>query len=128
MTTEPNQPQPLTVLELCVKAHANSASKGFWDIRDFIATLPNHSEELMAIFRLSRVALFHEEASEVCGAIRKPQADDHCPELSMEEAELADIMIRVGDYAGGFGIDLERAIRIKMAYNASRPHKHGKLA
>lgn len=43
--------------------------------------------------------------------------------------ELADIFIRVMDTAEAFGIDLEREVERKMAYNATRPHRHGgKLA
>ncbi|HET7110164.1 MAG TPA: hypothetical protein VFI41_04790 [Gemmatimonadales bacterium] len=39
--------------------------------------------------------------------------------------ELADILIRVLDFAHYNGIDIERAMQIKMAYNDSRPYKHG---
>lgn len=46
--------------------------------------------------------------------------------LTNEEEELADICIRIGDYAGYRGIDLGAAILAKMKYNSSRPHMHGK--
>lgn len=43
--------------------------------------------------------------------------------------ELADLMIRVLDCAGGLGINLQEAIETKMAYNRTRAHRHGgKLA
>jgi NTP pyrophosphatase (non-canonical NTP hydrolase) len=42
-------------------------------------------------------------------------------------SELADIVIRVLHFAGKHGIDLEKAIEEKMAYNDSRPFKHGKI-
>lgn len=41
-------------------------------------------------------------------------------------AELADIVIRVFDMAKAYGIDLADAIEEKMAYNMTRPHKHGR--
>lgn len=41
-------------------------------------------------------------------------------------SELADVIIRVGDLAGVYGIDLEAAVRDKMAFNETRPRKHGK--
>jgi len=40
-------------------------------------------------------------------------------------SELADVVIRVLDICGWYGIDLEEAIKEKMEYNASRSYKHG---
>ena len=36
--------------------------------------------------------------------MRKDLKDDHLPERSMEEVELADTVIRIMDYAGRWGI------------------------
>jgi hypothetical protein len=40
-------------------------------------------------------------------------------------SELADIIIRVLHFSGKHGIDIERAVYEKMAYNRTRPFKHG---
>jgi len=40
--------------------------------------------------------------------------------------ELADIIIRVLNYCGAHNIDIEYAITTKMAYNSTRPYKHGR--
>jgi hypothetical protein len=40
-------------------------------------------------------------------------------------AELADIVIRVGDAADEYGIDLGQEVLLKQAYNSTRPNKHG---
>jgi NTP pyrophosphatase (non-canonical NTP hydrolase) len=39
--------------------------------------------------------------------------------------ELADCMIRILDYCGHAGIDIEEAIRIKHEYNKTRSYRHG---
>lgn len=39
--------------------------------------------------------------------------------------EIADAVIRIGGLCGCLGIDLERALRLKLAYNLTRPHRHG---
>jgi NTP pyrophosphatase (non-canonical NTP hydrolase) len=43
-----------------------------------------------------------------------------------EAEEVADIMIRVLDYAAWRGIDLDREVAAKMAKNTVRPHLHGR--
>jgi len=42
------------------------------------------------------------------------------------EEELADALIRIFDLAGTLEIDLDWHVKAKMAYNETRPYKHGK--
>jgi NTP pyrophosphatase (non-canonical NTP hydrolase) len=42
------------------------------------------------------------------------------------EEELADAIIRICDIAGIYEIDLDWHVKAKMAYNETRPYKHGK--
>lgn len=66
------------------------------------------------------LALIHSEISECLEGVRKNLMDDKLPHRRMEEVELADALIRIFDYAGGFGLDLHGAYLEKMAYNATR--------
>lgn len=71
------------------------------------------------------LALIHSEISEALEGERKDLMDDKLPHRKMAEVELADAVIRIMDYCGGFGYDLQGAFQDKMAYNATREdHKH----
>ena len=71
------------------------------------------------------------EVAEAMEGARKGLMDDHIPHRSMEEVEIADAIIRLFDYAGGFGLDLQGAFEEKMLYNKTRKdhsieHRQGK--
>jgi NTP pyrophosphatase (non-canonical NTP hydrolase) len=71
------------------------------------------------------LALIHSEISECLEGERKELMDDKLPHRRMAEVELADALIRILDYAGGFGYDIQGAFEEKMAYNAKRKdHTH----
>ena len=106
------------VEQLMERAHRNSVNKGFWDG----TPLP----DLTAETRASKIALMHSELSEMLEAVRKPGADSHCPLFTSEEIELADLLIRAGDYAAARRLRLAQAVLAKMEFNEVRPYKHGK--
>lgn len=41
-------------------------------------------------------------------------------------SEIADVLIRVLDACGAWGIDIDQAVKEKLDFNASRPGKHGR--
>lgn len=113
---ETNTEPGLTINEMARASHENSKAKGFWEMG-----VENRN-------RGELICLMHSELSELLEAIRKKDAQpsEHCPEITAEAEELADVLIRVGDYAHAFGVDLERAVRAKTAFNSTRPYKHSK--
>lgn len=60
------------------------------------------------------------EVSEAMEGERKGLMDDHLPHRRMAEVKLADVLIRVFDYAGAYGYDLDGAVAEKRAFNATR--------
>lgn len=73
------------------------------------------------------ILLMHSELSEVTEALRHGNPpDDKIPEFSGYEAELADCIIRIMDTAKAKKLRVAEAIIAKIAYNKTRPYKHGK--
>lgn len=60
------------------------------------------------------------EIAEAMEGERKGLMDDHLPHRKMVEVELADAIIRICDYAGRWGYDLEGAVNEKLEYNKQR--------
>ncbi len=79
------------------------------------------------------IALIHSEVSEALEAFRENDPgriwydcqEGKEPKPEGVPIELADIVIRIGDLCGRYNIDLASAIETKMAYNATRSHRHG---
>ena len=60
------------------------------------------------------------EVAEAMEGERKNLMDDKLPHRKMAEVEIIDAIVRLLDYAAGFGYDLDGAFAEKLAYNASR--------
>lgn len=67
-----------------------------------------------------KLMLITTEVAEAMEGHRKLLMDDHLPDRTMLEVELADAVIRIFDMSGGLGLDVAGAIADKLAYNATR--------
>ncbi len=105
--------QTTVMNELATWVYFWAKGKGFWD-----EVAPNVGE---------KIALMHSELSEALEAARhgNPKSE-HIPEYPAIAEELADTIIRIFDFSGAYGVDLDGAFKAKMQFNENRPYKHGK--
>jgi NTP pyrophosphatase (non-canonical NTP hydrolase) len=73
-----------------------------------------------------KLALIHSEVSEVLEAYRADNPPSNKIDFTLMEEELADVLIRVLDFAEAMNLDLAGATLAKMSYNNMRAYKHGK--
>lgn len=92
-------------------ARIHAGNHKWWHSRDGVRLERNRGELLMLVVS---------EVAEAMEGERKDQMDDHLPHRKMAEVELADAIIRILDYAAGFGYDVGAAVEEKLAYNAKR--------
>lgn len=125
--------KPMTITELVQTAHENAVKHGLWDGKPEFGTsialiqaeLSEALEEVRAGNKIrpgkETPPVYYSGGGYVATA---PTACCHKPEGYA--VELADAVILIASLCGHMGIDLESVIREKMAYNATRPYKHGK--
>lgn len=120
--------------ELSKQFHEKAKSKGFWDVKRETGTLlmlvVSELSEALEADRKGRFAdlmLFDKERQS--SPFHEISATKEAFEIHIKdtfEDEIADVFIRMFDLVGHLNIDIEKHIELKMLYNATRPHKHGK--
>lgn len=108
-----DQPRDGTLSDYVRRCHRASREAGWWtELKTGEPLVRNKGEMFM---------LMVSEIAEAMEGVRKNLMDDKLPHRSMVEVELADAVIRICDFAGGFNLDLEGAVVEKLAYNTTRP-------
>lgn len=125
----------MNISDLMHAANATATEKGWWEkdkpFSESIALM--HSELSEALEEWRKYGL---QADRLLYAMHDyghlgcdfgPATETNKPEGIA--AELADVLIRIFDVSAQHNIPLIEALKVKMAFNKTRPHRHGgKLA
>ena len=99
------------------ESYENAKLKGWHEqersIGDLICLMHSELSEALEEYRNGNLP------SEVYFNESKPDKPEGIP------VELADCVIRIFDFCGLYGIDLESVLNQKMEYNSTRSHRHG---
>lgn len=133
----------MTIDELCQAAFQTAEEKGFHPaeppapttLEEALSQLQDARSQLRVARFFQRLFLIVSELVEAGEDWRKgaPADRNHPDSKNVGKprgipSEMADVFIRLGDVCEEYGIPITAAIREKMAFNATRPHMHGKVA
>lgn len=108
----------MNIQDLITEAHQTAVEHGWWEERE--GAQRNFAEQ---------IALMHSELSEALEEWRKQHFEMNLYYDGLKPegiaAELADVLIRIADTCGRYDIPLEEALVAKLAYNRTRPYRHG---
>ena len=128
--------------------HALTVSKGWWEddrpLPEILMLCVSELSEALDEYRDASTASYFYMGCKLGLKCTEAEFEGRtCPERTLEAGdagepcphstgkpqgiavELADCIIRILDYCGRAGIDIEEAINKKHEYNKSRPHRHG---
>jgi NTP pyrophosphatase (non-canonical NTP hydrolase) len=123
----------MNINEIIKEAHENAVAHGFWEedrpFAEQIALMHSELSEALEEYRdgrrLDEMYYSCQNPPDQCLNCLRCQECEHGKPEGIP-IELADVIIRICDTCGQYGIDIERAIDLKMRYNKTRPYKHGK--
>lgn len=115
--------------QLSKRIYENNKEKGFWDNNRqrpecLMLIVSELSEALEADRKGKEADLEAFENALIMRVDKKQSFLEHVKDTFQDE--LTDALIRILDLCGHEGIDIDSHIALKLEYNKTRPHKHGK--
>ena len=124
--------------ELAWEIHENAMAHGWWDenrtFPEIVALCHSELSEALEEYRNARPMVYCIDPDVRVLQCGNYDNDICCHACNFKSGkakpegiatEMADCIIRILDWAGAEGIDMDAIIRAKMDYNKTRPYKHG---
>lgn len=125
-----------TLNNMAKAIHENAVAHGWWDeprtFPEIIALVHSELSEALEEYRDGKPPVYYvvdtqQSDGAVIPEIRTDYHDGnyHGKKPEGMAVELADAIIRILDYCGHEGIDIDAIVREKHEYNLTRPYRHG---
>lgn len=122
--------------EMAKEIHENAVAHGWWEaerkIPEILMLCVSELSEALEEYRSCKPAEYvvcKEDGSpcELVSCLYNGEVENDCRQSKTEgiAVEMADCIIRILDWCGKEGIDIDSVITRKMEYNKTRPYKHG---
>ena len=127
--------------ELAKEIHENAVAHGWWDEKrsfgDIVALCHSELSEALEEYRANRTMVWHDcDIDAMCEWETKVDDSDcpadepcDCPYYHEKPegiaVEMIDCIIRILDWCGKEGLDVDAILQVKHEYNKTRPYRHG---
>ena len=125
----------MTINEITQEIHKNAVEHGWWDeprgFGEVIALCHSELSEALEEDRAGRGMLYCKTGMQLNAECRESGCVGiECFSKGVKPegvaVEMIDCLIRILDWCGSEGVDVEAVLALKHEYNKSRPYKHGK--
>lgn len=117
--------------ELAKEIHANAVAHGWWDEKrsfgDIVALCHSELSEALEEYRAKKPLAYCKSEYTENGMYGINKPDDWSYEDKPEgiAVEMIDCIIRILDWCGKEGVDVDKLLYAKHEYNRTRPYRHG---
>ena len=117
----------MNINELARNIHENAVEHGWWEedrsFGEIVALCHSELSEALEEYRAGRPMEYVDDLERLERITEPAQFKGRKPEGIA--VEMADCIIRILDWCGREGVDIERIILEKHEYNKTRPYRHG---
>lgn len=120
--------------EWASEIHTNAVNHGWWDeernLLEIVALCHSELSEAVEEYRAGRPLVYCNECEVPLGEMAAADCTECLKRGTAKPegiaVELVDCIIRILDYLGHEGVDVDTILAAKHEYNLSRSYKHGK--
>ena len=120
--------------ELAKEIHANAVAHGWWDEKrsfgDIVALCHSELSEALEEYRNERPLAYvyqdrGDDSSDPVEMVTNPDVWQLKRKPEGIAVEMIDCIIRILDWCGKEGVDVDKLLAAKHQYNRTRPYRHG---